>query len=87
MQKNDFHILFGYDYIDTTGFKPVRVFVKCKLIFKTFDEIDSYINNIRKFYNPNDIKLEYNKKLSKILKFKPYHLQIVGADNKESLDD
>lgn len=78
------NILFAYDYIDTLGFTPSKVRVKCKIIFSNSDQSYEYVEKIRKHYNPYNIE-EY--KLKKTLKLAEYHIQIIGCDLEETIED
>ena len=78
------NILFAYDYIDTIGFVPSKVRVKCKIIFSNSDQSYEYVEKIRKHYNPNNIE-EYKSK--KMLKLTEYHIQIIGCDIEESVEE
>lgn len=78
------NILFGYDYINTLGFAPSKIRVKCKIIFSNSDQSYEYVGKIRKHYNPNNIE-EYKSK--KTLKLTEYHMQNVGNDYEESVEE
>lgn len=67
-------ILFFYDYIDALAFEPVKVRVKCRLIFANSDEAANYVNGIRLAYNPNNLQLEDKTRIRK-LKLDDYSFQ------------
>lgn len=77
-------ILFGYDYIDSLGYIPCRIRVKCRLIL-TDEELDDYLKTIRKHFNPLNMNCDDVIK-RKIIKIKDYHKQLINCEYDNDLD-
>lgn len=84
------YFLFSYDYIDTITnprVNPCRILITCRIAFISPEERDSYISNIRKHFNSNNLKDETYSLDLKIKKLKPFFKQIIGSQNLNLFED